>query len=130
MTYNLQHIISTQALLVRKHQRLGQSEHGCCFLFCVVSLLDALGCHTVTLRIDSFGWRIVTLHHRLGQSKRGCCFLLCVVSLLDSFRCQVVTLRNDSGEWDGGESLVFISALFSFCGEQNYTGNYERLVIC
>ena len=52
--------------------------------------------------------------HRLGQSKRGCCFLLCVVSLLNSFRCQVVTLRKDSGEWDGGESLVFMSALFSF----------------
>ena len=68
--------------------------------------------------------------HCLGQSKRGSCFLLCIVSLLDSFWCQVVTLRNDSGEWDGGESLVFMSALFSFCGEQNYTGNYERLVIC
>ena len=52
--------------------------------------------------------------HRLGQSKRGCCFLLCIVSLLDSFWCQVVTLRKDSGEWDGGESLVFMSALFSF----------------
>ena len=40
---------SAPALFVQTHHRLGQSEHGCCFLLRVVSSLDVLGCHTVTL---------------------------------------------------------------------------------
>ena len=45
------HFTSARALFVWKHHRLGQSEHGCCFLFCIVSLLDSFRCHIVTLHI-------------------------------------------------------------------------------
>ena len=41
----------------------------------------------------------------------------------------VIDSWNDSGERNGGEFLVFISVLFSFCCEQKYTGNHEHLII-
>ena len=34
-----------------KAHRLGQSKRGCCFLLCVISLLDSSGCQIVTLHI-------------------------------------------------------------------------------
>ena len=42
--------ISVLALLVRSYHRLGQSKRGWCVVLYIASLLDSLGCQTVTLR--------------------------------------------------------------------------------
>ena len=97
--------------LVRTHNhRLGQSEHGCCFLLCVVSSLNSFQCHIIPLHIVLASPNVVSASSCVLYPCLICLGViswLCTSSwpvqmwlwhhlvihiLAQSFKCQIVTL--------------------------------------